>query len=182
MRFIRTDVPGAWIIEPEPIRDARGSFERTFCEREFAAAGLETRFPQHSTSVSLSAGTVRGLHFQAPPHAEAKVVSCGRGAILDVIVDLRRSSPAFGSWTSVELTAANRRRLYVPEGVAHGFQTLTDDVIVDYLISAFYAPGAAGGVRYDDPRLRIPWPLAVSAISERDATLPSLDALGRVFD
>lgn len=182
MRFIETDVPGAWIIEAEPMRDSRGFFQRTFCEREFAAAGLATRFPQHSTSWSERAGTVRGLHFQAPPHAEAKVVACCKGAIFDVIVDLRRSSPAFGRWISVELSSVNGRRLYVPKGVAHGFQTLVDDAEVAYLISAFYAPDAAGGVRFDDPRLRIAWPLPVAAISERDMALPRLDEALRVFD
>lgn len=180
MRFIETELPGAWIVEPEPIRDARGFFQRTFCEREFAAAGLETRFPQHSTSCSLARGTLRGLHFQRPPCAEAKVVACSRGAILDVIVDLRQSSPTFGRSLAVELDPSSRRRIYVPKGFAHGFQTLADDTQVDYLISAFYAPEAAGGVRYDDPRLGIAWPLPVSAISERDLALPRLDDLAPI--
>lgn len=177
MRFIETELPGAWIIEPEPVRDLRGFFQRTFCEREFEAAGLETRFVQHSTSHSLRAGTLRGLHFQRQPNAEAKLVSCTKGAIFDVIADLRRTSATFGNWVAVELSADNHRQLYVPKGFAHGFQTLVDDAQVAYLISDFYAPGAADGVRYDDPDLAISWPSPVAAISERDLALPTLAAL-----
>lgn len=172
MRFHQTELSDAWLIEPEPFNDHRGFFARTFCVHEFAEHGLEPTFVQHATSGTKAKGTVRGMHFQTVPHAEVKVVTCLRGAILDVIIDLRPSSPSFRRWQGVELTAENRRRLYVPQGFAHGFQTLTDDVEVAYLISAFYEPTAASGVRHDDPAFGITWPLAVAAISERDAAWP----------
>ena len=174
MRFSRTELCDAWLIEPVPARDERGFFARTFCIREFAEHGLTTRFVQHSTSASTRRGTLRGMHFQRAPHGEAKVVTCSRGAIWDVIVDLRPRSPSYRRWQGFELTAGNRRQLYIPEGFAHGFQTLCDDVEVSYLISAFYAPAAAGGVRHDDPTLAIEWPLPVSVISEKDRTWPDL--------
>lgn len=176
MRFIETGLPGAWIVEPEPVGDLRGCFARTFCVREFAAHGLATGFVQHSVSRSLVAGTLRGLHFQRPPHEEAKLVRCLRGAIWDVIVDLRPQSPARGRWQGFALSAANRRQLYVPEGFAHGFQTLEHDTEVAYLISAFHVPAAGGGVRHDDPALAIDWPLPVTAISARDRSWPLLAA------
>lgn len=174
MRFIETGLPGAWLVEPEPARDQRGLFARTFCVREFASRGLVTGFVQHSISHSLAAGTLRGMHFQKEPHAETKLVRCLRGAIWDVVVDLRPGSAAFGQWRGFELTAGNRRQLYVPAGFAHGFQTLCDDTEVGYLISAFHAPSAAGGVRHDDPALGIRWPLPVSVLSEKDRGWPPL--------
>ncbi|MDX6750227.1 dTDP-4-dehydrorhamnose 3,5-epimerase [Geminicoccaceae bacterium 1502E] len=176
MRFIEAGLPGAWILEPEPVRDHRGFFARTFCVREFASRGLATSFVQHSTSQSAAAGTLRGMHFQKAPHAEVKVVRCLKGAIWDVIVDLQPGSPTFRRWRGFELSAGNRRQLYVPTGFAHGFQTLRDDTEVGYLISAFHAPEAAGGVRHDDPALGIDWPLPVSSISGRDSTWPLLAA------
>lgn len=172
MRFEKTTLPGAYLIIPEPARDARGHFERTFCVQEFAAHGLETGFVQHSTSHNLRKGTLRGMHFQRPPHEEAKIVTCLKGAIFDVIVDLRPGSASFGRWASFELTAENRLRLYVPKGFAHGFQTLTDATEVGYLISAFYDPAASSGVRYDDPAFGVDWPLPVAAISDRDRAWP----------
>ncbi|MBS0558664.1 MAG: dTDP-4-dehydrorhamnose 3,5-epimerase [Proteobacteria bacterium] len=172
MRFSETPLPGVWLILPEPTHDERGSFSRTFCEREFAEHGLVTRFAQHSVSRSVRQGTLRGLHFQRPPHAETKVVGCARGAIWDVAVDLRSHSPTFCRWQAFELTEENRHRLYIPEGCAHGFQTLTDDAEVTYLISTFYAPEAAAGVRFDDPTFGIAWPLQPIAISERDRGWP----------
>jgi dTDP-4-dehydrorhamnose 3,5-epimerase len=140
VRFVETDLCGAWLIEPVPARDPRGFFARTFCAREFADHGLTTRFLQNSTSHSVARGTLRGMHFQRPPHAEAKVVSCLKGAIWDVIIDLRADSPTYRRWQGFELTSANRHQLYVPEGFAHGFQTVSDDAEVGYLISQFYAP------------------------------------------
>jgi dTDP-4-dehydrorhamnose 3,5-epimerase len=174
MRFHETQLCGAWLIEPEPACDHRGSFARTFCAREFADRGLTTFFVQNSTSRSVARGTLRGMHFQRAPYGEVKVVSCLKGAIFDVIVDLRLDSPSYCRWQGFELTAANRRQLYVPEGFAHGFQTLCDDSEVGYLISAFYAPAAASGVRYDDPAFAIDWPLPVSQISEKDRAWPGL--------
>lgn len=175
LRLIKTELPEASLIEPEPARDERGSFARTFCARVFAEHGLETNFVQHSISQTRFRGTVRGLHFQKAEHVEVKVVSCIRGAIWDVIVDLRRGSPTFSQWLGVKLTAENRRQLYVPKGFAHGFQTLCDDVDVNYLISAFYTPEAAAGIRHDDPHFGIKWPSAPTVISEKDLTWPDFD-------
>ena len=174
MKFAETDLSGAWLIEPEPSQDSRGFFARTFCVREFEQHGLESRFVQHSTSYSGQRGTIRGLHFQRPPHGEVKVVSCRKGAVWDVIVDLRRSSPTYRRWQGFELTEDNRRLLYVPAGFAHGLQTLRDDTEADYLISAFYEPAASCGVRFDDPDLAIHWPLMPSEMSERDKAWPRL--------
>lgn len=172
MRIEQTDLPGAVLIIPEPVRDERGFFARTFCAREFGEMGLETNFVQHSISASVKKGTLRGMHFQAEPHGEVKIVSVLRGAILDVIVDLRQASRTFRRSTGFELTQENRHRLYIPKGFAHGFQTLTDDVEMAYLISAFYDPGAASGVRFDDPAFSIAWPLPVAVISDKDRAWP----------
>jgi dTDP-4-dehydrorhamnose 3,5-epimerase len=172
MRFEETDLPDACLIIPEPVRDERGFFARTFCAREFGERGLETNFVQHSISASARKGTLRGMHFQTEPHGEVKIVTCLKGAILDVIVDLREGSRAFRKWQSFELTQENRHRLYIPKGFAHGFQTLTDDVEMLYLISAFYEPTAASGVRHDDPTFGIAWPLPVSVISDKDRAWP----------
>lgn len=175
MRFLETNLADAWLVEPEPAEDSRGFFARTFCEEEFAAQGLETRFVQHSVSGSKTAGTVRGMHFQRPPHEEVKLVGCRRGALLDVIIDLRPVSPTYKQWQGFELTAENRRQLYIPKGFAHGFQTLRDHTEINYLISAFYAPEAGAGVRYDDPAFAINWPLPVSAISDKDKAWPDFE-------
>jgi dTDP-4-dehydrorhamnose 3,5-epimerase len=172
MRFLETELDGARLIDLEPICDARGFFSRTFCVREFASHGLETCFVQHSLSYSAVRGTLRGMHFQTPPHEEVKLVECSRGAIWDVIIDIRPQSPTFGQWRGFELTAENRRQLYIPAGFAHGFETLVDDTEVRYLISAFYEPSAASGLRYDDPAFSIPWPLPVAIISGKDQVWP----------
>ncbi len=172
MRFTRTGLPDAWLIEPLPFEDERGSFARTFCEREFSARGLTTRFVQHSLSHSLRRGTLRGMHFQTPPHQEVKLVSCIRGAIFDVVVDLREGSATYGQWAGFELSEQNRREFYIPQGFAHGFQTLTDDATVSYLISEFYTPDASTGVRYDDPAFDITWPLKPTVMSEKDGNWP----------
>jgi dTDP-4-dehydrorhamnose 3,5-epimerase len=182
MRFVQTDLCGAWLIEPVPARDPRGYFARTFCAREFADHGLTTGFVQNSTSQSAARGTLRGMHFQRAPHAEAKVVSCLKGAIWDVIIDLRPESPTYRGWQGFELTSDNRHELYIPEGFAHGFQTLGDDAEVGYLISNFYEPQAASGVRYDDPAFAIDWPLPFTVISEKDRTWPDfVDAAVPIF-
>lgn len=172
MKFFETELKGAYVVEPELIEDERGLFARAFCEREFSVHGLETRFVQCSISFSRRKGTLRGMHYQAPPHAETKIVRCTSGAVRDVIVDLRRSSPTRGRWFSVELTARNRAILYIPEGVAHGFQTLEDNSEVFYQISKFYKPEATRGVRWNDPAFSIPWPLENPILSERDRTYP----------
>lgn len=168
MLFQETSLTGAWVIELEPVSDHRGFFTRTFCTTEYAQHGLETSFPQHSLSGSLKRGTLRGMHFQRPPHGEVKVVTCLRGEVWDVIVDLRPGSPTFCRWEGFRLTAENRRRIYIPAGFAHGFQTLSDEAEVSYLISTPYRPESASGVRYDDPAFDITWPLPIAAISEKD--------------
>lgn len=172
MRFRPLEVPGAYLIEPEEHRDERGSFARLHCEEELARLGLSARFPQCSRSHNLRRGTLRGLHFQRGEHAEDKLVWCAAGAIYDVILDLRADSPACGRWVAVELSRANRRQVYIPRGCAHGFLTLSDDVDVLYLISAPYAPQAAGGVRWDDPGFAIEWPEPPTVISARDQAWP----------
>lgn len=172
MRFQETGLQDSWLIETLPIWDERGFFNRVFCAQEFGERGLETRFVQHNISYTRRKGTLRGLHFQQDPHAEVKIVSCLKGAIWDVIVDIRTDSPGFGRWRAFELSAENRRQLYIPKGFAHGFQSLGDDVEVGYLISAFYAREAAAGFRYNDPAFRIRWPLNPIAISEKDQTWP----------
>jgi dTDP-4-dehydrorhamnose 3,5-epimerase len=172
MRFQQTELGGAWLIEPVPVFDERGFFSRVFCTREFGDHGLETRFEQHSLSYSRLRGTVRGMHFQKDPHGEVKVVSCLKGAIWDVIADLRLGSPTFGQWRAFELTAKNRYQLYIPKGLAHGFQSLVDNVEVSYLISTFYVPLAAAGFRHDDPAFGIDWPHPPGAMSEKDRSWP----------
>jgi dTDP-4-dehydrorhamnose 3,5-epimerase len=174
MKFHPTTLSDCWLIELEPFQDERGSFARTFCEREFSARGLQTSFPQHSVSITVKRGTVRGMHFQRDPHGETKLVSCVRGRIWDAVVDIRPNSPTFGHWQGFELCMENGRQLYIPEGFAHGYQTLTDHVQVNYLISTFYVPEASWGVRHDDPAVQIAWPLPISVISEKDRSWPDL--------
>ena len=174
MLFRATELAGVRLIDLEPATDERGFFARNFCEKEFAAQGLETRFVQHSVSYTARRGSVRGMHFQRPPHEEVKLLRCIKGAIHDVLIDLRPSSPTYRRWESYELTAENRRQLYVPAGLAHGFQTLLPDTEVAYLISAFYAPTAAAGLRHDDPAFSIAWPLPVADISTKDRAWPDL--------
>jgi dTDP-4-dehydrorhamnose 3,5-epimerase len=172
MRFIKTDLPGVWLIHLEPVYDNRGFFARTFCVREFAEHGLLMNFVQHNLSYSEVRGTLRGMHYQAAPHGEVKVVNCAKGAIWDVIMDIRPKSPTFGQWRAFELSAENQYQLYIPQGFAHGFETLTDHTEVHYLMSSFYDPSAANGLRHDDPAFAIPWPLPIAAISNKDRTWP----------
>jgi dTDP-4-dehydrorhamnose 3,5-epimerase len=179
MNFTSTRLNGAWIVDVEKRRDERGFFARTWCRRELAARGLDSEVAQESVSHNVRRGTLRGLHFQLPPHEETKIVRCLDGAIHDVIVDLRPRSPTFRRCEGFELSAENRRALYIPKGFAHGFQTLTDDADIAYQISAFYAPEAAAGYRYDDPAFAIAWPLSVAVIGERDLAWPAFDASAR---
>jgi len=172
MLFRETTVPGVMAIRIEPHCDERGFFARTWCCREFAAHGLNPGLVQCNISVNIRRGTLRGIHYQSAPHAEAKLVCCTRGAIYDVVVDLRESSPTFKQWIGVELTAQNHEMLYIPEGCGHGFLTLEDDTEVFYQMSEFYEPAAARGVRWNDPAFGIEWPAAVQVISERDANYP----------
>ena len=177
MIFKATPLGGVWVIEPERLGDDRGFFARTFCREEFRAHGLDPDVVQCNVSWNACRGSVRGLHYQAAPHAEAKLVRCTRGAIWDVAVDLRPGSPTFKRWTAVELTAENHLALYVSEGCAHGFQTLADDTEVFYQMSAPHQPGAERGVRWNDPALAIAWPLEAATLSDRDRALPLLGSV-----
>jgi dTDP-4-dehydrorhamnose 3,5-epimerase len=175
--FTETRLAGAFTIDVEPHEDERGFFARVWDGEELAAHGLETRAVQSSIAYNHAAGTLRGLHYQEPPFAETKLVRCTAGAICDIVVDLRPESPTFLEWVAVELTAENRRTLYVPERFAHGYQTLADATEVWYQMSAPYAPDAARGLRWDDPRLAIEWPPAGRRIiSPRDLAWPPLEA------
>jgi dTDP-4-dehydrorhamnose 3,5-epimerase len=175
MRFEKTTVPGVYVVGLDLLEDERGFFARSFCADEFAEHGLDSSFVQCNVSFNRRAGTVRGLHFQAAPAAESKLVRCTRGAIYDVVVDLRPESPAYLRHVGVELTAENRDALYIPAGpVAHGFQTLADETEVSYQMGERYTPGAARGVRFDDPALGISWPLPVTSITDKDAAWPLL--------
>jgi dTDP-4-dehydrorhamnose 3,5-epimerase len=179
LRFYEATLHGAWLIEPRPIHDHRGFFARTFCAQAYAEHGLMTEFVQHSRSYSAAKGTLRGMHFQRDPHEEVKVVTCLKGEICDVIIDLRRDSPTFMRWEGFRLSAENRRQLYVPAGFAHGFQCLSPQSEVAYLISTFYVPEAADGVRYDDPAFAISWPLPPVEVSARDREWPDFPASER---
>ncbi len=175
MIFTETPLQGAFLIELEPNADERGFFARTFCQREFAAHGLNPAVAQCNLSFNARAGTLRGMHFQNAPGGEAKLIRCVRGAIYDVIVDLHAASSSYGQHFAIELDAASRRALFVPEGFAHGFQTLADETEVEYQMSDFHAPEHAAGFRYDDPAFAIVWPRDVSVISEQDLAWPAFE-------
>jgi len=175
MQFTATDLAGAWVIELKRIEDHRGFFARSWCEKEFLEHGLDPRVSQRNVGYNHKRGTLRGLHFQVAPDLEAKVLSVTRGAVYDVIVDLRPDSATFCHWIGVELSADNRRMLYAPAGFAHGYQTLVDETELQYLATAPFAPKSARGVRFDDPALRISWPLPVTAMSDADRNWPALD-------
>ncbi|MFZ3059424.1 MAG: dTDP-4-dehydrorhamnose 3,5-epimerase [Candidatus Methanoperedens sp.] len=168
MKFIETKLKGAYIIEPERLEDERGFFARTFCQKEFEYHDLNPRLVQCSISYNKHKGTLRGMHFQIAPKAEDKLVRCTRGAIYDVIIDLRPDSLSYCDWISVELNEDNHLMLYVPEGFAHGFQTLTDYTEVFYQMSEFYAPEFARGVRWNDPAFSIEWPISNHVLSDKD--------------
>jgi dTDP-4-dehydrorhamnose 3,5-epimerase len=174
MIFTETRLAGAFVIDVERRQDERGFFARAFCQEEFARHGLEPVIAQANIASNRIRGTLRGMHFQFPPAAETKLVRATRGAILDIIVDLRPESPTFLEHVAVELTEDNHRLLYVPERFAHGYQVLADGTETSYQVGEFYAPHAEGGLPYSDPRLRLPWPLPVTAISPKDAAWPPL--------
>ena len=175
MIFTETKLQGAFILELDKREDDRGFFARSWCQKEFQAHHLNPRIVQCNISFNRVKGTLRGMHYQAAPHGEVKIVGCTAGAILDVVVDLRAGSPTRLAWCAVELTPASGAQLYIPAGFAHGFLTLADDTEVTYRMGARYVPDAARGVRWDDPRLGIAWPARPAVISERDATYPDLD-------
>jgi dTDP-4-dehydrorhamnose 3,5-epimerase len=172
MKFTETPLAGAYVVEVERREDDRGFFGRTFCEREFAALGLISRFVQCNVSYNRRRGTVRGMHYQADPYPEIKLVRCTTGAIVDAIVDLRPESPTHRRWFSVELSAENHRALYIPAGMAHGFQTLADDVEVLYMMSEYYHGDLARGVRWNDPAFDLAWPEPITVIADKDLAFP----------
>lgn len=177
MIFSETNLSGAYIIDLEQREDNRGFFARMFCQKEFLARGLKPVIAQANVASSLKRGTLRGMHFQYPPAAETKYVRCTRGAILDIIVDLRPESPTFLDHIAVELSADNQRGLYVPERFAHGYITLEDNTDTSYMVGEYYTPGVEGGLMYDDPRLGLRWPIPVQCISEKDAKWNLLDEI-----
>jgi dTDP-4-dehydrorhamnose 3,5-epimerase len=176
MKFLPTALEGAFVIETERLTDERGFFARTFCRDEFAARGLRTDFVQCNISFNVRKGILRGMHYQIKPHEEAKLVRCTRGEIFDVIIDIRKQSPTYARWIGLDLSAENRRMLYIPEGFAHGFQTLTDASEVFYQMAEVFQPESARGVRWNDPAFGIRWPLPNAILSARDAAFPDFIA------
>jgi len=176
MIFTATPLPGAYVIEPRKIEDDRGFFARILCQNEFLGQDLRLHLLQTNMARTCRRGTIRGMHFQEPPHAEIKIVRCTKGAIYDVIVDLRPDSPEFKRWFGIELTQDNFKALYVPEGFAHGYLTLADDSEIYYHTSEFYHPESATGVRYNDPEFGISWPIEIAVISRQDAEWPNFTA------
>lgn len=177
MKFLPTPLDGVHVVEPEPRCDERGFLARTYCEREFATKSLNTRWVQHNHTSTRQKGSVRGMHWQADPLPEIKLVRCLVGRVFDVLVDVRPGSPTFGKWHAEELSAENMRALYIPAGYAHGFQCLEDDCELFYLMSEYYQPDMACGLSCNDPDVGIAWPLPVINLSPRDAALPGLDKL-----
>ena len=175
MKVIETPLADLFVVEIEPLNDDRGFFARSFCVRDFQAHGLEPTIVQCNISFNEKAGTLRGLHFQGSPHEEAKLVRCTRGAIYDVAVDIRRNSRTYLKWYATELTSENRRMMFIPRGFGHGFQTLVDKSEVFYLMSEFYHPESARGLAWDDPMLRITWPIANPIMSDKDRSYPLID-------
>lgn len=174
MRFRPTTLAGVFVVEADIHRDQRGSFARAFCSEEFSAASLNTNWPQHNLSQNLKRGVLRGMHYQAAPYEEIKLIRCVAGSVFDVLVDVRPQSPTFGEWQGFELSAENGLALYVPGGFAHGFQALEDATTLYYLMSEFYEPSAARGIYYADPALGIVWPVPDPIMSERDRNNPAL--------
>ena len=175
LKFKETPLKGAYLVYPELMGDERGFFTRSWCEREFKAHGMESRIAQCNISYNRAKGTLRGMHYQAPPFEEAKLVRCTRGAIHDVIIDLRQDSESFGKHFGVTLTAENRTMLYIPKGFAHGFLTIEDDTEIFYQMSEYYAPDYARGVRWNDPAFAIEWPGDVLILSEKDRSFPDFE-------
>ncbi len=175
MNLKETILPGVYLIEPRRHSDERGFFARTFCSRELGELGLETTIAQSSISFNPTRGTLRGMHYQAPPHGETKIIRCTMGAIWDCLIDLRPDSPTYKQWVAERLTAENRKLFYVPEGIAHGFLTLEPDSEVFYEISSFFVPDAARGVRWDDPAFGIDWPSPPRLMSDRDRDYGDFD-------
>jgi len=176
MIFKELNLKGAFLITPEPFTDDRGFFLRSFCSNEFAQHGLVNTFIQMNHSGTKTVGSIRGMHFQYPPFAEVKVVKCTKGAIIDIIIDLRKDSPTFLQWESIELNEENKQAVYIPQGFAHGFQTLTENAEIIYLVSQVYNRENEGGVRFDDPAIGIKWRLPVTKMSEKDQQIPYINS------
>jgi dTDP-4-dehydrorhamnose 3,5-epimerase len=181
MKFNETPLRGAYVIDLEPFSDERGLFARTYCKKEFFKIGFDKEFVQFNFSKTATKGSIRGLHYQVPPQAETKLIRCIRGKVYDVMVDLRSNSPTFMQFYPVELSEDNMRMVLIPEGFAHGFQTLEDNTQLIYHHTAFYAPGYEKGIRYNDPELNIQWPLDVTVISEKDENYPLLTPAFKVL-
>lgn len=176
MLFEETKLKGAFVISPKPFEDDRGFFARWYCENEFAGAGLHTSFVQNNQSGTYGTGSIRGMHFQYPPHAEIKLVKCIQGKIFDVIVDIRKGSDTILQWFGIELSADNKKALYIPKGFAHGFQTLTEYAEIIYMVSDTYSKESEGGIRYNDKNVNIEWPLPVNKISDKDMNIPLINS------
>lgn len=182
MIFHETTLKDAMLIDLERRGDDRGFFARTYCQKEFSAKGLDVNYTQQNTSSSVYKGTLRGMHFQKAPHGETKLIRCLKGAIVDIIIDIRPDSPTYMKWEAFELNDENKRMLYVPKGFAHGFQTVSDHVEVTYLVDGFYEPKAEGGVRWNDPAIGIQWPLEPTVMSDKDKSWPDFsDETGASF-
>ena len=175
MIFKETPLASAYIIDLEPFQDERGLFARTYCKNEFAEIGHKKEFVQFNHSETSTKGSIRGVHYQKPPYAETKLIRCIKGKVFDILVDIRKGSPTFLQWYGVELSAENKRMIYIPEGFAHGFQTLEPDTHLIYHHTAFYTPGFEGGLKFDDPRIGIDWPLAPTVLSEKDQKYSLID-------
>lgn len=176
MLFNPLSLKGAFTIDVQPFQDSRGFFTRTFCEKEFAAKDLIQHFVQANHSGTHGKGVIRGMHFQSSPFCEVKLVKCVQGAIFDVIIDVRTGSSTFLQWFGTELSAENKRMMYVPAGFAHGFQALSDYSEITYMVSAFYNKESEGGIKYDDPKVNIKWPFPVSLVSDKDLQIPLINS------
>ena len=174
MIFTETKLKDAFIIDLEPFKDERGLFARTYCKNEFEGIGHSKEFVQFNHSETRTKASIRGVHYQNPPFAEIKLIRCIKGSVFDILVDIRKGSPTFLQWVGVELSAENKRMIYIPEGFAHGFQTLEEDTHLIYHHTAFYTPGHEGGIRFDDPRIGIEWPMEATVLSEKDQNYPYL--------
>ncbi|MDF2557720.1 MAG: dTDP-4-dehydrorhamnose 3,5-epimerase [Bacillales bacterium] len=183
MNFIKTNLPGVFVIEPKVFGDHRGWFMETYSKKYFKEVGIDIDFVQDNQSFSATKGTLRGLHFQLNPKCQAKLVRCTRGAIFDVAVDIRRGSPTFGKWFGIELSAENKKQLFIPKGFAHGFMSLTDNVETQYKCDEFYAPDCDGGILWNDPEIGIEWPMGIQPIlSKKDENAPLLKDVATNFE
>lgn len=174
MKLKKTGIDGVYIVEPQVFHDSRGWFMETYAQKALSALGIETVFVQDNQSLSIKKGTIRGLHFQNAPHAQGKLVRCTKGCMVDVAVDLRKNSPSYCKWVAAELSAQNKRQLFMPRGFAHGFLTLADDTEVQYKVDDYYCPECERSIRYDDPKIGIVWGAEIAVVSDKDQNAPFL--------